>query len=155
VYGGHLPPASDSSVLRVILPTHWCVSAAPAQSTRLCAVLVRREERKVHGPPVHLWLLARHRAAAQTLTPDGQPPLVKWSEHALGGFYVKPSDPDSDDHDWVKQTWQWIVETDALGRTVSEPDWLVRVAAVTGKIARALGIALDLAELESEEAPKA
>ena len=29
-----------------------------------------------------------------------------------------------------------------------------RVVAATGKIARALGIALDLAELESEEAPK-
>jgi len=57
--------------------------------------------------------------------PDG-PVLVKPSQHGLGHL-LNPTDPDSDDRDWISDTWQWIIR-DALGLPNHEPPWLGRPA---------------------------
>jgi hypothetical protein len=49
-------------------------------------------------------------------------------EHALGGFYLNPNDPEADDRDWVRELWELIVREDALGLPGTEPDWLDRPA---------------------------
>jgi len=56
----------------------------------------------------------------------GVPQLVKWSEHGLGHL-LNPTDPASDDRDWMRQVWEDIVR-DALGLQCEEPDWLDRPA---------------------------
>jgi hypothetical protein len=59
----------------------------------------------------------------------GQPQIVKASEHALGGFYLNPADPDDPDRrDWVNQLWQLIIREDALGLPADRPPWLDRPA---------------------------
>jgi hypothetical protein len=52
--------------------------------------------------------------------------LRKWSEHGLGRL-LNPTDPESEDRDWIRQLWEGIV-TEALGRTYEWPDWLDRPA---------------------------
>ena len=55
-----------------------------------------------------------------------EPQLVKWSEHGLGHL-LNPTDPDSDDRDWMRQVWEWIVREE-LGLSSVEPPWLDRPA---------------------------
>jgi hypothetical protein len=57
---------------------------------------------------------------------DGRPVLRKWSEHGLGHL-LNPTDPKSDDRDWIRQYWEGIV-TEALGQAYQWPDWLDRPA---------------------------
>jgi hypothetical protein len=52
-----------------------------------------------------------------------QPGLVKWSEHALGSFYLNPTNPDGNDRDWVRQAWEWILRSE-VGLPTAEPAWL-------------------------------
>jgi hypothetical protein len=53
---------------------------------------------------------------------DGYPQILKASEHGLGHL-LNPTDPESDDRDWIHQGWRLIV-CDALGLAYDEPDWL-------------------------------
>ena len=49
---------------------------------------------------------------------DGYPQIVKASEHGLGHL-LNPTDPESDDRDWIREAWRLIV-CEALGlRTTS------------------------------------
>jgi len=75
-----------------------------------------------------LWCLAisAKRYCLFTLNNDGEPQLVKWSEHGLGHL-LNPTDPDSDDRDWMRQVWEGIVR-EALGLPVTWPNWLDRPA---------------------------
>src|SRR5262249_34163739 len=67
--------------------------------------------------------ISAKRYALYTLDQEGEPVLVKRSEHALGGFYLDPTDP-ADGRVWVSEAWQHILLEDALGRESAEPDWL-------------------------------
>ncbi len=69
------------------------------------------------------YAISAKRYCLYTLSEQGEPRLVKWSEHALGGFYLNPTDPEIDDRDWVRQAWEWILRQ-ALGLDTTEPAWL-------------------------------
>jgi hypothetical protein len=75
-----------------------------------------------------LWCYAisAKRYALFTLDEEGQPHLVKWSEHGLGHL-LNPTDPGSEDRDWIRQLWDGIVH-EALDLTYSWPTWLDRPA---------------------------
>src|SRR5262249_52410737 len=60
-----------------------------------------------------------------------RPHLIKPSEHGLGHL-LNPTDPDSEDRDWIRQLWDGIVH-DALGLPHTWPEWLDRPA--IGRIA--------------------
>ncbi len=77
--------------------------------------------------PLHAYVIAAKRYALFTLGPDGQPAIAKaetdeaYSEHGLGHL-LNPTDPDSDDRDWIRQVWDGLV-TEALGGPRFEPSW--------------------------------
>src|SRR5262249_34725260 len=77
---------------------------------------------------LHCYAISSKRYCLYTLDDPGEPQLVRWLEHALGGFYLNPKDPEADDRDWVHELWELIVREDALGLPCSEPDWLDRPA---------------------------
>ena len=70
-----------------------------------------------------------------TLDANGEPALVKWSEHGLGHL-LNPTDPDSDDRTWMRQVWESLVR-EALGLPVSEPAWLDRPAVTRTSVSSA------------------
>jgi hypothetical protein len=49
-----------------------------------------------------------------------------WSEHGLGHLH-NPIDPDSEDRDWVRQVWLYLIR-EALRFNVSQPSWFDRPA---------------------------
>ncbi len=75
-----------------------------------------------------LWCYAisAKRYALFTLDEQGHPHLVKWSEHGLGHL-LNPTDPDSEDRDWIRQLWDGIVHEE-LGLPYTWPTWLDRPA---------------------------
>ncbi|GAA4403410.1 hypothetical protein [Tsukamurella soli] len=52
--------------------------------------------------------------------------IDKNSEHGLGHL-LNPTDPESDDRDWIRHLWTFIVAT-VIGADRVEPDWLDRPA---------------------------
>ena len=74
------------------------------------------------------YAISAKRYCLYTLDEQGEPQLVKRSEHALGGFYLNPLNPaDSDARDWVAEAWEWILRCE-LGLPTPEPQWLDRPA---------------------------
>ncbi len=74
--------------------------------------------------------ISAKRYALYTARPDGTvDQLVKTSEHGLGHL-LNPTDPSSDDRDWIGQAWRWLItSTVAPDRaTAVEPAWLDRPA---------------------------
>ena len=57
---------------------------------------------------------------------DTEPAIRKASEHGLGHL-LNPIDPDSENRDWIAQTWEHILLTH-LGLPATEPDWLDKPA---------------------------
>lgn len=76
--------------------------------------------------PLWCYAISAKRYCLYTLDEDGEPELVKWSEHGLGHL-LNPTDPDSDDRAWMRQEWEGIVQ-EVLGLQYREPDWLDRPA---------------------------
>jgi hypothetical protein len=56
--------------------------------------------------------------------PRIDPAQHKWSEHGLGHL-LNPTDPDSDDRDWIRLYWQHTLDL-AHGRPSAEPGWYGR-----------------------------
>ncbi len=81
-----------------------------------------------HGNQRQLRCLAisAKRYCLYTINERGEPTLVKWSEHGLGHL-LNPTDPDSDDRDWMRQVWEGLVR-EALGLPHQWPAWLDRPA---------------------------
>lgn len=73
------------------------------------------------GRQREVWCLAisAKRYCLYTLDDDGEPQLVKWSEHGLGHL-LNPIDPDSEDLNWLRQLWEGIVRDNA-GRSRPVP----------------------------------
>jgi hypothetical protein len=72
---------------------------------------------------LYCYAISAKRYCLYTLSDQGQPELVKWSEHALGGFYINPLDPASDDaREWVKQEWRWLLHQAAF-HSIPRPEW--------------------------------
>jgi hypothetical protein len=99
---------------------------------RLVPTLLELEDENldpVTGERVQLYCLAisAKRYCLYTLNADGEPQLVKCSEHALGGFYRNPTNPDPTDHSWVEDAWNWLLRTE-LGLAVAKPDWFQQPA---------------------------
>jgi hypothetical protein len=81
---------------------------------------------------LHCYSFSAKHYALYNLDQHGRPVLPKLSEHGLGHL-LDPTvrDPDESPIDqttkarkWIKQVWQHIVETDALGLPSTEPEWL-------------------------------
>jgi len=77
--------------------------------------------------------ISAKRYCLYVLDSSGAPKLVKWSEHALGGFYLNPLDPDKEDQrrgkrDWTREVWEEIVRTDVFGLPSREAPWQDRPA---------------------------
>ncbi len=78
---------------------------------------------------LHCFAISAKRYALYTLDESGEPNLVDWKEHGLGGFYLSPVDPEDDENrDWVKELWEVIVREDGLGLPAKQPNWLKRPA---------------------------
>ena len=89
---------------------------------------VNRDE---HGErrQLHCFAISAKRYALYTIDEAGEPELVDWKEHGLGGFYMSPLNPDDDENrDWVKELWEVIVREDGLGLPARRPAWLGRPA---------------------------
>lgn len=80
------------------------------------------------GKQRQLWsyAISAKRYCLYTLDGQGEPALVKWSEHGLGHL-LNPTDPDSEDREWLRQLWQGIVREE-LGLLPQWPAWLDRPA---------------------------
>ena len=80
------------------------------------------------GRPRELYVLAisAKRYALYSLDSRGEPIIVKASEHGLGHL-LNPTDPNSEDRDWITTLWHVIVRQ-RLGLAVELPAWLDEAA---------------------------
>jgi hypothetical protein len=74
---------------------------------------------------LYAYAISAKRYCLYVLT-DDDPQIVKASEHGLGHL-LNPTDPESDERDWIREAWRLIV-CDALGVQYNEPGWLDRPA---------------------------
>src|SRR5438094_5695956 len=75
---------------------------------------------------LYAYAISAKRYCLYTPAEDGEPQIVKCSEHGLGHL-LNPVDPERTDRDWIRQLWELLVRQ-ALGRPAEEPDWLDRPA---------------------------
>lgn len=75
---------------------------------------------------LYAYVIAAKRYALFTPDPSDGIGLRKWSEHGLGHL-LNPTDPNSEDREWIRQFWEVIVR-EALGEAVSPPSWLAQPA---------------------------
>jgi hypothetical protein len=80
------------------------------------------DETRTKRRQLHCLAISAKRYVLYELTQDGTPVLVKWSGHGLGHL-LNPTDPDSDDRDWIRQAWEWLLRKH-LGLPAPEPSWL-------------------------------
>jgi hypothetical protein len=80
------------------------------------------------GNQRQLWCYAisAKRYCLYTVDEHGEPELVKWSKHGLGHL-LNPTDPDSEDRDWMRQVWEGLLRRE-LGLRHQWPQWLDRPA---------------------------
>lgn len=71
--------------------------------------------------------ISSKRYALFNLGENGYPLIRKISEHGLGHL-LNPIDPGDTDRDWIRELWNYIICTDALGLEIKEPPWLNRPA---------------------------
>jgi hypothetical protein len=75
---------------------------------------------------LYTYAISAKRYCLYVLDEQQRPQIVKASEHGLGHL-LNPTDPDSDDRDWIPEAWRLLV-CRALGLPVDEPEWLDRPA---------------------------
>lgn len=76
--------------------------------------------------PVWCYAISAKRYCLYTMDDQGEPELVKWSEHGLGHL-LNPTDPDSEDRDWMRQVWEGLLREE-LGLPYQWSGWLDRPA---------------------------
>jgi DNA polymerase III epsilon subunit-like protein len=72
------------------------------------------------------YAISAKRYCLYMLNQDGEPQLLKWSEHGLGHL-LNPTDPESDDRAWMRQVWEGIIRTE-LELPYQWPKWVDRPA---------------------------
>jgi hypothetical protein len=75
---------------------------------------------------VWCYAISAKRNCLYTVDNHQVPQLVKWSEHGLGHL-LNPTDPDSEDRDWMRQVWDALLREE-LGLPYQWPSWLDRPA---------------------------
>ena len=79
-----------------------------------------------HREQLYAWVISAKRYALFNIAASGQPLMRKKSEHGLGQL-LNPTDPASENNDWIEQVWEmWVRE--ALGLEVAQPTWWSRPA---------------------------
>lgn len=135
--GGTERTADGSDAIRVLSWNDVCAIAArfaqlnPYDPARVPGSILEIEKenyeegggalRQLYALPISV-----KRYALFNLEPDGGFRIRKWSEHGLGHL-LNPTDPKSDDRDWIKKIWEVMI-SEALGRSVRRPDWFRRPA---------------------------
>jgi len=76
-----------------------------------------REQRELRA-----LVISAKRYALFTAGENGQPDVVKYSEHGLGQ-YLNPIDPENPDRNWTRQAWEGIV-SESLGGPRLRAPWL-------------------------------
>jgi hypothetical protein len=99
------------------------------------SILELERENSVDGTPEELLchaISAKRYALYRThhLKPILRPKTEKWSEHGLGHL-LNPTDPESSDCDWIRQTWLAILQNDATQPTWGNRPGLSRIAIST------------------------
>jgi len=79
-----------------------------------------------HRRQLWCYAISAKRYVLYNLDEDGEPILRKWSEHGLGHL-LNPTDPNSEDRDWIRICWEMLVRR-AHRLPVEEPTWLDRPA---------------------------
>jgi hypothetical protein len=78
------------------------------------------------------WAIAAKRYALYRTGAEGRPRLVPDSEHdpcSFGlGHLLNPTDPDSDDRAWIRQSWEHILAQHLTDKPPKSPDWFNRPA---------------------------
>jgi len=72
--------------------------------------------------PLYIFAISAKRYALFNLDAAGEPVIRKYSEHGLGHL-LNPTNPASDDREWIRQTWEMLVR-ESLRLPVTEPAWL-------------------------------
>jgi hypothetical protein len=75
---------------------------------------------------LYAYAISAKRYCLYVLGEEGYPEIVKASEHGLGHL-LNPTDPESDDRDWIREAWRLLL-CRALGLPYDEPNWLDRPA---------------------------
>ena len=83
---------------------------------------VQEPNRNEQRAQLYCYAISAKRYALFNLDDDGRSVLRKWSEHGLGHL-INPTDPESDDREWIHKLWEGIV-TEALGHGYQWPAWL-------------------------------
>jgi hypothetical protein len=73
------------------------------------------------------WAISAKRYCLYHLDDNGEPVIVKASEHGLGHL-LNPTDPDNPTRAWITEAWAWLLRH-ALGLPAPDPRWLDRMAA--------------------------
>lgn len=83
---------------------------------------------------LYCYAISAKRYALYNLDAHGEPELRKWSEHGLGAL-LDPTNPhpekqpEGEERDWIRNLWERIIRTDALGLPAEEePAFLDRPA---------------------------
>jgi hypothetical protein len=63
--------------------------------------------------PLWCYAISAKCCCLYVLDDQGEPVLVKWSEHGLRHL-LNPTAPDSDDRDWLRQVWEGIVRDELV-----------------------------------------
>jgi hypothetical protein len=102
----------------------------PYDPARIPGSVLKLEEVNLdaEGNQRQLWCYAisAKRYCLYTVDEQRNPELVKWSEHGLGHL-LNPTDPESDDRDWMRQVWEGLLR-DELGLPHQWAKWLDRPA---------------------------
>lgn len=80
------------------------------------------DETRTTRRQLHCLAISAKRYVLYELSRGGEPVLVKWSGHGLGHL-LNPTEPGSDDRDWIRHAWEWLLRKH-LGLPAPEPSWL-------------------------------
>jgi hypothetical protein len=70
---------------------------------------------------IHAFAISAKRYALFTIESDRRPEILEAKEHGLGQ-YLNPIDPEREDRDWIRETWEGLVG-EVLGGPTFQPSW--------------------------------
>jgi len=82
--------------------------------------------------PIHALAISAKRYALFTVGTDSRPVILEAKEHGLGQ-YLNPLDPEREDRDWIRETWEGLVKEE-LDAPPFQPSWGDRPAMIRAPI---------------------